>query len=302
MRKALFTVGAILAAAAATAAPFVAGAITVGPTRLEYSANPGDVITGQLFLENEQPQPATFYSSFQSFTESDGGRNFVNADIGLPTWIHTSSSVALAPGAQTYVPFTIDVPNNAPPGGQYAVIWWSSSPPSGSGVGVVSRAGILVYLTVSGNITESAGLNGFSAPSALYWSSDPIPVNLSFTDTGNTYLKPGGTVDLVNIFGVTQASAQVNGAGVDFLPQGTKGLQTMTLNPPYIVFGPYRIIANVTYGVNDDKTATATMWVWIFPWQLIIWVVVFLLIVFLVLPKGIRSYNRWIIEKSKSAS
>lgn len=302
MRKALLSVGAILAASAAML-PLVASAITVGPVRLEYNVNPGDTVSGSLFLENEQTQEQTFYSSSQSFTETNGNRTFTTEAVGLPTWIHTSSSVTLAAGAQTEVPFTIDIPSDAPPGGQYAAIWWSTSPPpkGGGQFAVVSRAGILVYLQVSGNIKEAAQVTDLRAPASVFWTSSPMNIDMTFTDTGNTYLKPGGAVNMINIFGITQASAVVNPYGVDFLPQAPKGTQVQ-LDPPGFVLGPYRIQAAVTYGANNNQTATETVWVWLFPWPVLTWLAVLIIFIFFVLPIGIRRYNRWIIAKSRNAS
>jgi hypothetical protein len=276
-------------------------AVTVGPGSLEYSANPGDVISGNLFLENEQSETQTYYSSFQAFTEQNGNKAFFTESIDLPTWIQTATSTTLRPGQQEQVPFTITVPKDAPPGGHFAVIWWGTAPPSSGGasqVAVVSRAGILVYLQVSGNIVESADVSNLSAGRTVFFASSPITTDLDFQNNGNSYLKPGGTMELQNIFGITQASAVVNQYGQNVLPRTEKSFSVI-LAPSQIVFGPYRVKANITYG-TDNKAVTKTVWIWILPWPTLIAVVLFLLIVFIAIPKGIRHYNRWIVEKARA--
>lgn len=297
MRRILLAVGTFLA----VAAPLAASAVTVGPIKFEYSVNPGDVVSGNLYLENEQHDARTFYSSFQRFNELHGERVFTSEEIGLPTWIETSPSVTLEAGKSAQVPFTITVPKDAPPGGHFAVIWWSSGPPAGGSgqLSVLSRAGILVYLEVSGTILESASVNNLSVPQTFYFDSVPFDVSLSVKNNGNSYVKAAGNLDLKNIFGVTQATVQINPHGVDTLPQSAKSF-TQKLNPPPIVFGPYRVVARITYGANDDKVAMGTTWIWILPWPILIGVIIFLLIVFIGLPKGIRRYNRWIIKKASS--
>jgi hypothetical protein len=54
-----------------------ASAVTVGPVRLEYSVNPGDVVTGDILLLNEGNTDQSFYSSFERFTENDNGENLL---------------------------------------------------------------------------------------------------------------------------------------------------------------------------------------------------------------------------------
>lgn len=298
MRKLLLAAGIFLAV---TGIPFFVRAVTVGPVKLEYSANPGDVISGNLFLQNEQADTETFYPSFQGFSDQSGDKVFFTEKIGLSTWIKTVSSTTLKPGEQEQVPFTITVPNDAPPGGHFAVIWWSTTPPSQSNTGqlaVVSRAGILVYLQVSGNVVESGEVSDLSTGQMFYWNSVPLDVALIFKNNGNSYLKPAGAIGLKNVFGMTQASAVVNQYGMDILPQSQKSLSA-TLDPLGMVFGPYRVTANITYGADNKKVATRTIWIWILPWPILIGVILFLIVVFIGLPKGIRRYNRWIIEKAQ---
>jgi hypothetical protein len=105
-------------------------------------------------------------------------------------------------------------------------------------------------------------------------------------------------MELQNIFGITQASAVVNQYGQNVLPRTEKSFSVI-LAPSQIVFGPYRVKANITYG-TDNKAVTKTVWIWILPWPTLIAVVLFLLIVFIAIPKGIRHYNRWIVEKARA--
>lgn len=297
MKKAYFVL-ALFAGAAVV--PFFAAAVTVGPVRLEYSANPGDVVRGNLFVQNEGKTKETYYPSFEKFTEENGEKVFSKEKTGLVSWIQTISSITLNPGEGQQIPFAITVPNDAPPGGHFAVIWWSSTPPGQQNeqVAIVSRAGILVYLQVSGNIQESGKITSLTASQKVIFDSSPIDFTVTFQNNGNSYLKPNGEIVLKNILGITQASAAINPFGVVVLPQSKKDL-TMTLKPPAIAFGPYRAEARIFYGQNKEEI-TQSIWIWILPWTTTAWILVFLVFVFFLIPRGIRRYNQWVISRAKS--
>ena len=47
--------------------PFSAQALTVSPIRFEIGGNPGQILTGEIELFNEQIISRTYYSSFENF-------------------------------------------------------------------------------------------------------------------------------------------------------------------------------------------------------------------------------------------
>lgn len=275
-------------------------AVTVGPVRLEYSLNPGDTVSGTIMLMNEEKDPHTFYPSFERFTENNGAKVFIKETSDLSTWFHTASSVALRPGEQKNIPFTIDVPKDAQPGGHFAVMWWSTSPPdakTGEQVSIVTRAGILVYMTVSGDIREGGSLTSLTANGGgSFFFGFPITFSAAFHNDGNVYAKPQGTVDVYNTFGFRSASFSVNEFGSNVLPQSDKSFDVVWQSNPW-AFGVYHAVATLRFGSNS-QTVTASKWFILLPlWNTIILVIVLVLIIW-VLPWGIKRYNRWIIGRS----
>lgn len=279
--------------------PVFSYAVTVGPAKLEYTVDPGSVMKGQLFLLNESSEAKTFYPTFEKFTEgSNGEKRFTKEESDLATWFDVAPSIALSPGDNRQVPFTITVPQGAPPGGHFAVIWWSTTPPGKSKeqVSIVTRAGILVYLTVTGDVQESASISWFGAVKRFFGSL-PIDFSFIFKNTGNSYVRPSGEVRVKNILGSVKEVIPVNPHGALVLPQAEKSF-ALTLGSSAFFFGPYRAELDLTYGEKQQKLSES-FWVLVLPWKALLLVVALLFLVLFVIPRGIKKYNKWIIHKSR---
>lgn len=288
----------LLAAAGILFFPAFANALTVGPVKLEYSVDPGDVVRGEMIVQNEGAESKTFYPSFEKFTEVDGEKQFTKEGSDLSTWFSIQSNILLQPAEQKTIPFTISIPQNADPGGHYAVIWWSTaSPNEGQGqVSIVTRAGVLVYVRVSGNITESGKVVEFNInDSQNFFNITPLVLSLAFENDGNVHLKPVGEFTLRNIFGSNRATLAINQYGLQILPQTSKLLNT-EWDPDFKPFGFYKASYDVSFG-ELDRRASGSRWVFIFSWIPFLWTIFGILVVIL-FPFGIKRYNKWIIEKS----
>jgi hypothetical protein len=273
-----------------------AAAVTVGPVRLEYSVNPGDVVTGDVLLLNEGSNNQTFYSSFERFTENDNGEKlFLKEPSGLSSWFEIPSAVPLNAGEQRHIPFTLRIPSDAPPGGHFAVMWWGTGNPNApEGLSIVTRAGILVYLRVSGDIQESASFAQFSS-GKKFFIAGPINFSANVKNSGNVAITPKGRIAISNIFGVEKASVPFNPNGAIVLPGNTKHIASAWSFGSWL-WGPYKASAQVTYGEGEETTEAGT-WVFVFspiP-TLILLGILFLVFVF---PPFIRGYNKRVIARA----
>lgn len=274
-------------------------AITVGPVKLEYSVNPGDVIEGEVFVENEEKGIKTFYPVFERFTEEDGIKSFAKEESDLSTWFKIVDSVTLPEGGQKRIPFRIEVPQDASPGGHFAVMWWSTAPSmfkAGEQVAIVTRAGILVYLRVSGDIKESAEILDFSSEhKSFFLSQRPFVFNFLFKNNGNVHLKPQGEILMKNILGKTRESFEINPFGIQTLPQSKKTYQ-VKWEPKSFVFGLYRAELSLRYGEAGIPLNTS-FWSFIYDLKSLI-IFGSLVMLLLLAPFGIKKYNQWIIRKA----
>jgi hypothetical protein len=282
--------------------PLFSLAVTVGPVKLEYSVDPRDVVKGEMFVQNEGTETKTFYPAFEKFIEEDGQKVFLEGEKSdLAFWIKTQSSVTLEAGKQAIIPFTIEVPESASPGGHFAVIWWSTAPASsetGQQVAIVTRAGILVYLRVSGEIKEEAGLLSFKA-AKRFFSGLPIEFEYVLENSGNVHLKPEGELRIKNIFGGAKETLLTNPKGLTVLPQGKKTFKLEWI-PEKTVFGAYKAELNLKYG-EERKELNKAYWFFVLP---IKGVIIFssLVIILALAPFGIKKYNSWIISKAGKSS
>lgn len=272
-------------------------AITVGPPKMEYSADPGETIKGEFFVKNETQEISTFYPSFQKFIEDNGQKVFLKEESDLAVWVKTEKTVTLGPNENRKVPFTIEIPENAPPGGHFAVVWWSTAPPAEKGdqpLSIVTRAGILVLLRVSGDIKEEGRILNFSADRKIFWSL-PVSFTVVFMNDGNVHLKPAGKITIKNIFNRTKTALTVNKGALQVLPESKRGFNEKWESATF-AFGPYRAELNLVFG-ESKKEVSQSLWIWIFPLKGIIGLIVIFLLIFFVIPKGIKKYNQWVINK-----
>lgn len=303
-----------------------ADALTVAPARLELSANPGEVVTGEFLLINEQDEQKTFYSSYQNFEAQGetGTPNFVDASEGLGTWIRTADSMTIGPGEQVEVPFTINVPTNAEPGGNFAAIFWGTTPSddgAGSQVSVGAQVGILVLLRVNGDIEEGGGIVSFTTrDERAFFSSLPIGFEYRFTNSGGDRIKPEGEITIRNTFGFKTETISANKTEGNILPQSTRKFDatwdggneealatdesplgffgTVSYQAQNFAIGRYSATLDLSYGA-EGLTDNARLSFFVFPWQLLIVVIVMLLALFMVSKKVLLSYNKSVVERAR---
>ena len=295
-------------------------ALTVSPAKLVLSADPGETFEIKMSVRNDLDRTATYYSSVERYTVKDGEEPiFLPAEFGLPTWIKVPSEITLGPKERAEIPILIEVPEDAPPGGHYAAIFWMTAPPEGPGVGIVTKVGALVLLKVSGEVVEEGEVVRFGAE-RKFFTHLPVNFTFDFKNTGNVHIAPEGRVYIKNIFGKEVASLVVNPGGFHAFPGTTRRFYTQSWEPeggmPKIegkgflaelkrekagfAFGYYKASLNLTYG-EEMKTATADFGFWVLPVRILSLAILVLAVIILILTKGIRAYNRWIIAKAKKS-
>jgi hypothetical protein len=275
-------------------------AVTVGPAKIEYRTNPGTVINDTLVLINEGETKQTFWPAFEKFFEIDGEKKFFPGEpTELSNWIKLSESITLEPKEQKIIPFTIEVPQNALAGGHFAVIWWGTAPEGQQQMSIVTRAGILVYLQVSGDVSESAQILKFVPEGEkFFWSKIPENFIVLFKNSGNTFLKPQGEINVKNIFGNKLVNLAVNTANIILLPNGEKNLQiSKKFYKPSFAFGFYKAELNLRWGAKPE-IIKKNAWFLVLSWPQALFSVIILVVLLFGLKKSIRKYSQRIVSKS----
>lgn len=287
--------------------------IKLSPVKIEIKADPGDIVTSFIEVTNRSSKTAKLYAQVLDFLASgeEGEQTFLAPEENAQTyslayWIDiTKDPLLLAVEEKTRVPFSINIPENAEPGGHYGVIFFGSNPPrkreEGPAVAVGGRMGALVLLTVSGEITEQGFIKEFSTSKKFY---EFLPVNfvIRFENTGNVHLAPQGKIEILDLFGKKAAEIMVNETGKKALPNSVRRFEAQWEKEveKYII-GRYTAKITLFYG-NPIKTATAQTSFWIIPWKRILPIFIGLIIVLAIFIFGLRDRIKWIIRKIKGKS
>lgn len=297
--------------------PEAASAVTISPPRIEVSLDPGATHTGVYKLTNDSNFSRTYVSSFENFeAEGETGTpKFVESGDGLAGWISGPNTITIAPGESKEVPFYVNVPASAEPGGYFAAIFWGIDPGEDGQVRISAKIGTLILLRVNGEINEDGGILEFapSIESKKFYTELPIDFYYRFQNGGTDRVLPRGTLSTKNIIGVTHYY-NANSSEGNVLP-GTIRRFTVTWGDPLLsdldsrffptvgrqwqqfAFGPYRVDLDITYG-SRGLTANERVKVFVLPWQLLVTVIVVLVGGFLLLRFIMRRYNKFIIAKA----
>jgi hypothetical protein len=310
------------------AAPVSQG-ITVSPPTYELSANPGDVLSNSIRVTNDSTTPVTLSVSAQDF-KVDGTEGSVKVDdepapAGFAKWFSFGTpQIQLAPKASALVPFSINVPKGAEPGGHFATVLFNpvvASNSDSTGANVIQRVGSLILMKVSGSVNESGSIKSFNTKSfkgswqtvtgsdgktkihiasaedlgqesrKSYFDHGPVAFDLLYKNSGNVHFKPAGTVTIYNIFGQKVDQLALDPRNV--FPGGERRV-TVIWPQKSLWGGYYRAQVAAVYG-SQNKILTAETVFWAFPaWVLI--AVLITLIILILLHRRLLTAARVLIK------
>jgi hypothetical protein len=298
-------------------------ALTLTPIRLEVSGEAGTVLHEEMTLINERATDQTFYSSYANFEAQGetGTPTFVDAHDDLGTWMQAPASVSLKAGESKIVPFTITIPKGAEAGGHFAALFWGTTPSNTttSQVSIGAKVGTLVLLRVNGTITESGGILDFTTKAKqVFFTSRPVTFHYRFENSGVDRIKPTGSVVIKNSIGLTTTSVTANTTEGNILPRSIRKFETVwqgkdgsdlgdTMHEGYFgavkrewrnfAFGYYRAYIDISYGTKNEHAQSMTSF-WVFPWQLLLLIVILACVGLFGGRIAIRRYNQWVIAQA----
>ncbi len=294
-----------------------AEALTISPARIELAGDPGQTVTGEFLLINEQEATRTFYTSIQNFEAQGetGTPTFTTSDEGLASWITTSSEVVLARGEQRKITYRVTIPSDADAGGYFAAIFLSSNPPSNSGqsqVSVGAKIGTLVLLRVSGEVSEGGAIASFGSKENKWFHTHlPVLFSYRFTNSGGDRINPEGTVTIRNMLGIKSDRFDANPSKGNILPGSTRKFEVrwgveaempkdffgaVAYQWKHFALGIYHAKLSLAY---NDRIDTDSAMIVVFPWQLLVILAAILIALYFGGGRLIKHYNQWIIKKAR---
>jgi len=120
----------------------------------------------------------------------------ITAWIKIPT-----DPITIAAGETKEIPFSIEVPSGAAPGGHFGGIFLSLTPerPKETGVGVGFQVGTIINLRISGDVFEEARIREFRTDRAMYSTPD-VTFITRVENVGNVLIRPRGPLEITDFF------------------------------------------------------------------------------------------------------
>lgn len=291
-------------------------ALEIAPPVLNIKADPGETITTKIILRDVSKSPLVVRNQINDFVASgeDGTPKLLLEDTGeenpysLKDWIQPLPEFTLQPKQINELPVKIVVPANAAPGGYYAVVRFTASPPGldGTGVSLSASLGTLVLLRVNGDAKEQMSVAEFSATkngdSNWLFESPPIQFIARLKNEGSTHEQPTGVITIADMFGNKIAGVNVNLIRSNVLPGSIRKFEQVldkSVIGDRMLFGRYTADMKVSYG-SKGQTMTASTSFWVIPYRLIGFAILLLIIAFVVIRIAMARYNERVIARSRS--
>lgn len=308
-----------------------ANALTFSPPRFELSGNPGQTLEKEMTLTNEGTDPQTFYSVFRNF-EAEGETGIpspTDSTTGLASWMKTEEKITIAPKSSTQVAFQVYIPKEAEPGGYFAMILWSTTSPdvAPGQVAIGAQTGPLVLLSVNGDVKVAGGIKEFNLKdNQTFYTALPVDFYYKFKNDGGDRVKPVGNIEIKNILGLTRTEIVANRVEGNVLPGGTRRFETEwkgggdnantdATKPTAgslgfwgnvknewnnFAFGYYTATLELTYGASDDHAESFVKFT-VFPWHLLLVIIIAIILFYFITKKLLHNYNRFIIHQATMA-
>lgn len=253
--------------------------LSVTPPLFQLSIQPGDRWQSSVKVVNPNPYPITVGADVQNFTASgeSGYGRFVpiegdrNDKKTLAEWISITNAPQTIPAeASVDIPFVIEVPTNAPPGGHYAALLISTQPSEGAGgqtVQTVQTVTSLLFMRVAGDVREEGVIREFRAQDAVVSTPD-VTLSLRFENKGNVHLQPKGDIIITNMWGTERGRIPVNEKSNfgNVLPHSIRDF-TFSWSSDFAItdIGRYKALATLAYGEDGVKSDYAATYFWVIP-------------------------------------
>lgn len=285
--------------------------LTAIPTRygddLTLSVAPGQSEQVSLRVKNESDQPITIVSLAQDFILDEDGRtpipveNTVDNRWSLASWVTLAPATQeIAPGEVVNLAALIEVPEDALPGGHYAMILHQPvadlqaglqiAAQSEGSASVTQKVGTLLYVKVEGPINYQAFIRNFAAPS--FTEFGPVPFSYVMENQSDIHIRPRASIQIKNIFGRVVDTVEVEPKNIfPLMEREFEANWNRTWG-----FGPYTAILTASYSDGGQIISSATRF-WLFP----ITIVLVGLILFLILVIAFMAIRRhWIHRNDDS--
>jgi len=233
--------------------------ISMSPTRLFFTGNPGEVVTETVILHNSSQNDYIFDINYKDWKrEADGNKIYFEPDSldnSNASWVSTfANTLSLPAGATKEVQVTMQIPENASNSAvTNSMMFFTQLPmqadktPVQNGIGIVAlfEFGLHIYYTPPGNNTRSLEITNIEE---IDHEDGPTRiVAVSITNDGNVVNDASVEFELTNTD--TGAEIKLNPIAISMIP-GTDQVVRFTL--PEDISGNYLGVAIIKMAGSND--------------------------------------------------
>ncbi|MFZ2253490.1 MAG: hypothetical protein WAW13_04995 [Minisyncoccia bacterium] len=254
--------------------------LSVTPPLFQLSALPGDIWQSSIKVVNGNKYPLNVYAEVVNFSasgEAGQGRfspiqDENNEKSSLASWITISKGpYTISPEQTTEIPFYVEVPDNAPPGGHYAAILVSTEEPKNSteklAVKTSQAVTALFFVRIEGDVNEEGSIREFRVIDSVIPTTN-AEFSLRFENKGNVHLQPRGDIVITNMWGTIKGKIPVNYQTHfgNVLPMSIRDFK-FAWNSDFRIsdIGRYKAVATLAYGENNIKSISSIAYFWVVP-------------------------------------
>ncbi len=257
--------------------------LAVSPAIIELSGDPGQSFSSTVTFQNTGNEPIAGFLGTEALVPVD---NFIDqarrSNFDASAWIELEEkTIAFDAEQRKTLNFTVTIPEEASPGGHYALITLTpgviDAPRDATTVSPQLSASLLI--TVSGDINESAEIVDDDLAISNITRGDELNLSFRIRNLGNVHILPAPRVtiskdgEIVEIFSLQPQL---------ILPNTEKVFEVPTWLAD-VDYGTYQIRAEATYGNQSIPLATTEHEFLVVPNYLLIAVWIFLAVGILLL-------------------
>ena len=268
--------------------------ISVSPLTFELTANPGDTVpSNSIKVYNPTDNIMSIKMEAEDWRpEGETGQVIVEPEAemtySLKRWVKIDPvEFTLGPKEQKFVNFTIEVPENAEPGGKYGSILASTTgmvKEGTAGAVITQKVGALILLTVSGEAEENLIIKEFSVSS--FFEYGPVLFTIRFENTGSVHVRPKGFIAITNWR--DKKVADVEFSQLNVIPRSVRKIENKW--DKKWLFGKYTAMLVGSYGIDNLPISSEILTFWVVPWRITLGILIVLILIFLFFYKTRR---RW---------
>lgn len=239
-----------------------ASVLTVTPAVMDLKAKVRDILKESIVLVNNTAKYVEVYPVVSNLFMSES----------LANWIEFSrAAIALKPGEQKNIDFSIDVNLQAQPGNYHALISFPEGSSRAEAEAKMSNApSVTINMEVLEDIKERLQLQQF-IPDKIFFSDFPISFSYTLENIGNRPLTPLGEIRIYNRKGKEVAAVDANKNQTAIDPDtNVKLASTWDIQEGIGGSGKYKALLDLEYGAKGDRTIQDTVFFWVIPLQQIL--------------------------------